>query len=91
MQLVDENSIYPLQLSQMIKDLYPQEISIVITEKPGYYSIVQMLNSFSKDSILPYDVIKTLVQERYVAEKKNQIIEDYLKELYTQNEIEIKK
>ena len=91
MQLVDENSIYPLQLSQIIKDIYPQEISIVITEKPGYYSLVQMLNSFSKDSILPFDVIKTVIQKRFVAEKKNQIIEDYLKELYSQNEIEIKK
>ncbi len=90
-QLVDENSIYPLQLSRIIKDLYPQEISIVITEKPGYYSLVKMLNSFSKDSIPPFNVIRTIIQKRFVAEKKNKIIEDYLIALYSQNEIEIKK
>lgn len=91
LQLVDENSIYPLQLSGIIKDLYPQEISIVITEKPGYYSLVQMLNSYSNNSVPPFNVIRTVIQKRFVAEKKNQIIEDYLKELYSQNEIEIKK
>ena len=90
-QLVDENNIYPLQLSRIIKDLYPQEISLVITEKPGYYSLVQMLQSFLKDSVPPFDVIKTIVQKRFVAEKKNKIIEDYLIALYSQNEIEIKK
>ena len=90
-QLVDENNIYPLQLSRIIKDLYPQEISLVITEKPGYYSLVQMLHSFLKDSVPPFDVIKTIVQKRFVAEKKNKIIEDYLIALYSQNEIEIKK
>ncbi len=90
-QLVDENNIYPLQLSRIIKDLYPQEISLVITEKPGYYSLVQMLHSFLKDSVPPFDVIKTIIQKRFVAEKKNKIIEDYLIALYSQNEIEIKK
>lgn len=89
--LINENSIYPNQLSKIINDLYPQEISIVITEKPGYYSIVQLLKKISKGSILPFELIKNDVKKRFLAEKKNQIIRDYLKELYSQNEIEIKK
>lgn len=88
--LVEENNIYPVQLSRIIKEFYPEEISIVITEKPGYYSIVQLLNKFGKQSIPPFDVIKSKVRQRFLAEKKKVLVEEYLKELYSQNEIEIK-
>jgi hypothetical protein len=89
--LVEENNIYPYQLSRIIKDFYPLEISIVITEKAGYYSIVQLLKNFPSGSILPFEIIKENVKKRYLSEKKNEIIKIYLKELYSQNEIEIKK
>jgi len=89
--LVEENNIYPAQLSRIIKDFYPEEISIVITEKPGYYSIVQLLSKYGKQSILPFEIIKSRVEKRFLAEKKKQIVEEYLKDLYSQNEIEIKK
>lgn len=89
--LIDENNIYPIQLSRIIKDFYPDEISIVFTEKPGYYSVVQMLNKYGKESIPPFEIIKSIVEKRFIAEQKKKIIEEYLKELYSQNEIEIKK
>lgn len=88
--LVEENNIYPVQLSRIIKEFYLEEISIVITEKPGYYSIVQLLNKFGKQPIPPFDVIKSKVRQRFLAEKKKALVEEYLKELYSQNEIEIK-
>jgi hypothetical protein len=89
--LVEESNIYPLQLSRIIKDFYPEEISIVITNKPGYYSIVQLLNKLGKESVPPFEVIKTKVEKRFLAEKKKALVEEYLKNLYSQNEIEIKK
>lgn len=89
--LVEENNLYPVQLSRIIKDFYPEEISIVITNKPGYYSIVQLLNKFGKESVPPFELIKTKVEKRFLAEKKKQLVEEYLKNLYSQNEIEIKK
>ncbi len=89
--LIDENSIYPIQLSKIIGDFYPEEISIVFTEKPGYYSVVQLLKKISKETIPPFEIIKPNVEKRFVAEKRKKIIEEYLKELYSQNEIEIKK
>lgn len=89
--LIDENSIYPIQLSKIISDFYPEEISIVFAEKPGYYSVVQLLKKFSKETIPPFDIIKPNVEKRFLAEKKKKIIEEYLKKLYSQNEIEIKK
>lgn len=62
--LIDEYSIYPNQLNKIINDLYPQEISIVITEKPGYYSIVQMIKNL-KNSILPFELIKSDVKKNF--------------------------
>ncbi|MCK7523274.1 MAG: peptidylprolyl isomerase [Ignavibacteriales bacterium] len=89
--LVEESNIYPVQLSRIIKDFYPEEISIVITNKPGYYSIVQLLNKLGKESVPPFELIKTKVEKRFIAEKKKALVEEYLKNLYSQNEIEIKK
>jgi hypothetical protein len=89
--LLNESSIYPVQLSRIIREFYPEEISIVFTEKPGYYSVVQLLSKYDKETIPPFEIIKSNVKNRFLAEKKNKIIEEYLIELYSQNEIEIKK
>jgi hypothetical protein len=89
--LIEENNVYPLQLSRIIRDLYPEEISIVITEKPEYYSVVQKITNFDKESIPPFEIIKSQVAQRFMAEIKRKVIENYLKELYSENEIEIKK
>jgi hypothetical protein len=89
--LVEESNIYPVQLSRIIKDFYLEEISIVITNKPGYYSIVQLLNKLGKESVPPFELIKAKVEKRFIAEKKKALVEEYLKNLYSQNEIEIKK
>ena len=71
--LVEESNIYPVQLSRIIKDFYPEEISIVITNKPGYYSIVQLLNKLGKESVPPFEIIKAKVEKRFIAEKKKEI------------------
>ena len=89
-ELVDENNIYPEQLSRIIRDFYPEEISIVIPEKPGYYTVVQLLIKYGKESIPPFETVKLKVEKRFLAEKKQQQVEEYLKDLYTQYEIEIK-
>jgi hypothetical protein len=89
--LVDDNNIYPNQFERIIKDIFPEEISIVITEKPGYYSVVQLLAKYPKESIPPFEVMRSKVEKRFAAEKKNKLIEDYLKELYSNNDVEIKK
>ncbi|HEX9250718.1 MAG TPA: peptidylprolyl isomerase, partial [Ignavibacteriaceae bacterium] len=89
--LVEESNIYPMQLSRIVKDFYPEEISIVITEKPGYYSVVQLLGKYGKQSIPPFEIIKPTVEKRFLAEKKKLLVEEYLRDLYSRNEIEIKK
>lgn len=90
-ELVEENNLYPSSLSRVVKDLYPQEISIVISENHGYYSIVQMLEKYFKGVIPPLEIIKDKVKKRLLAEKQKEIADRFLKEIYSNNEIEIKK
>ena len=90
-ELIGENNFYPIQLMRIAKDLLPNEISIVINENNGYYSVVQMLGKYQKGTIPELQIIKPLVEKRLLSEKKRELINNYLKELYSKNEIEIKK
>ncbi|HMN18741.1 MAG: peptidyl-prolyl cis-trans isomerase [Ignavibacteriota bacterium] len=91
LQVVKESNLYPVQISKIMKDFYPQEISVVISEKPGTYSLVQFIAGYTKGSELPFESIKEEVTNRYKAELKTKAIENHIKELYTKNDIEIKK
>ncbi len=87
--LFNEYEIYPKQILRVIDGLYPLEISIVISDEPGYYAVIEVLNRFEKGSIPPFEVIKPLVEKRFTAELKKLAIEKYIEDLYTKSEIEI--
>lgn len=87
--LVNDNSIYPTSVLRIVKGLYPPEISIVISDDAGYYTVIQVLNMFNKDSVPPFEVIKNEVEKRYLAERKKAAVEKYIEELYEKDEIEI--
>jgi len=87
--LLKEQDIYPVKVLRVVKRLHPLEISIVIYEKRGYYSIVQVLGKYPKGSLPPFDVIKENIIKRYLEEKRKKIIEDYIKNLYSKNNIEL--
>ncbi len=90
-ELIQGNNLYPYQLMKIAKDMYPGEISIVVVESDGYYSVIQMLGKYEKGTIPNFEIIKYKVEKRFLAEKKKQLIDEYLKELYSHNDIEIKK
>lgn len=87
--LFNEYEIYPNQILRVIEGLYPLEISIVISDEPGYYAVIEVLNRFEKGSIPPFAVIKPLVEKRFKAELEKLAIESYIEELYAKSEIEI--
>jgi hypothetical protein len=87
--LLKEQDIFPPTVLRVVKRIHPPEISIVISEGSGYYSIVQLLGKYMKDSLPPFNVIKDEIEVRYLAEKRNKLIEDYIEKLYSTNEIEV--
>lgn len=89
-ELIEENYLQPKDFARIAGDLYTQEISLVFTEDSENYSVVQLLQKYSKDSTPPLEVIKQKVSERLFAEKRKQLIKNYINDLYLNNEIEIK-
>ena len=88
--LVYEYEIQPADLVRIVRELLPGEVSIVINDSMGNYFIVQLLRKFDKDSVPPYEIIEGLVLDRYMALKKEQFMKDYVKDLYSKNDIEVK-
>jgi len=89
--LVSEQDIYPVRLLRTLEGLYPLEISIVIPDERGYYSVVQLLDKYSAQSIPPFEAVKTEVERRYKAALTELALENYINDLYSLSEIEINK
>ena len=88
--LLPEQDIYPVKLVRILEGLYSLEISIVIPDERGYYTVVQLLDKYDAESIPPFESIKNDVKKRYIAALTDLAIEDYISDLYSKNEIEIK-
>jgi hypothetical protein len=89
-KLLYEYEIEPVSLLKIIKELLPDEISIVVKNEAGNFEIVQLLRKFDKNSVLPYDLVKSKVRERFLVRQKDSVINSYIKDLYSKNEIEVK-
>jgi PPIC-type PPIASE domain len=88
--LIFEHEIQPVSILRVVKELYPSEISIVINNEGDEYSVVQLLEKFAKGSIPPFELIQKEVKNMYLMKKKELNIRDYIKELYSKNDIEVK-
>ena len=88
--LLNESQIYPVALLRIVTDLNPMEVSIVLNYLPGHYAVVQELQSFTKGTILPFDVSKNEAEKRLVSQLKDDNLKSYIKDLYSNNNIEIK-
>ena len=89
--LYDEPEFHPAGLLRIVKELDPKEVSIVVSTGDNAYTVVQLLEKYSEGSVPPLEVIKKKVSSRYIADKKEQLFKNYLEDLYSHNEIEIKK
>ena len=85
-----EYELQPVSLARIIKELNPNEISIIFSNVQKDYSVVQLVKKFSKDSILPLEYVRDNVEDRLIADKKDELIRNYIKELYSKNDIEVK-
>jgi hypothetical protein len=87
--LIPEQDIYPVKVLRILEGLYPLEISIVISDDEGYYTVVQLLDKYFAQSIPPFETIKSEVEKRYLSALTELAVENYIKDLFSNNEIEI--
>ncbi|GIK61745.1 MAG: hypothetical protein DAHOPDDO_01989 [Ignavibacteriaceae bacterium] len=88
--LVPEQDIYPTRLIGILDGLYPLEISIVIPDDKSYYTVVQLLDKYTAQSIPPFQAVKNEVERRYKSALTELALENYISDLYSLNEVEIK-
>jgi hypothetical protein len=89
-KLYYDYELQPASLSRMVKELNPNEVSIIFSNGQNDFYIVQLVNKIPQDSILPLEYIQDEVEYRIMANKKDEFIRNYIKELYSKNDIEVK-
>ncbi|HSL89816.1 MAG TPA: peptidylprolyl isomerase [Ignavibacteriaceae bacterium] len=82
--------INPTSLARIVNELYPKEISIVISTKPGYYSVAQLIEKIETGSTPAFENIQDEVVNRVKAIRRQTLVDEYLKQLYSKSNIEIK-
>ncbi len=88
--LLNQSQIYPVALQRIVTDLAPREVSIVLNFQPGHYAVVQELQKFSKGTVPPFNVSKDMAEKRLISQLKDDNLKSYIKDLYSNNNIEIK-
>ena len=88
--LLMEDEIYPSELKNVLVELYPQEVSIIISPDSSTFMIAQLLDKYSAGTVPPFEFIKSKVEDGFVSFEKKKIINEYIKQLYADNDIEIK-
>ena len=84
-----EYKVQPVSVLRVVRELYPSEISIVLHTDGGRFTVVQLIQKFDKGSLPPFDLIKNEVKNVYLVQKKELTVKNYIKELYSKNDIEV--
>ena len=82
--------IHPVALYRVISEMDSNEVSTVINDTPGRYTVVKLLQKFPQGSIPPLDAVKEEVIDEFTAQKKEELLNNYLKDLYSKNKIEVR-
>jgi len=88
--LLSENEIYPLAVRNILQELNPKEVSIIINTDTTDYTIIQVIEKYTEGTIPPFELIKEKVEKRFVSLEKRKFINEYIKKLYAENDIEVK-
>ncbi|MFZ0454758.1 MAG: peptidyl-prolyl cis-trans isomerase [Ignavibacteriaceae bacterium] len=88
-ELLFEYKVQPISVLRVVRELYPSEISIVLHTDEGKFTVVQLIQKFDKGEIPPFDLVKDEIKNLYLVKKKELTVKNYIKELYSKNDIEV--
>jgi len=88
-ELLFEYKVQPVSVLRVVRELYPSEISIVLQTGESKYTVVQLIQKFNKGEIPPFDLMENEVRNIYLMQKKEMTVKNYIKELYSKNDIEV--
>ena len=81
----------PLDLSRTVKALNPGEISLVVQKEPSLFTVVQLIKIIDKNTVPDFNLVKDEVEEIYYFEKRKELFQKYLDQLYSKYKVELKK
>jgi hypothetical protein len=86
-----EHSLQPEVVNEAVSNLMPGEISIVLQTGPSKFTVVQLNEKLSKNSIPPFESIKERLKEQYIILKQKEFIHDLIDKLVEDHNVEIKR
>lgn len=89
-KIIYADEVSSLLMMNLLKELYPNEVSIIFKDDNSKYTVIQLLKKFEEGTIMPFEIIKEDVKGRYKAIKMKQSIQQYIEQLYPKYEIEIR-
>jgi len=90
-KLLLKYQIQPITLLRVITTLDINEVSVVLETEPMKFTVVQLLEKFSKDLIPPLDMVKNEVKERLSIIKRNQFTKEHIDKLIADHNLEIER
>jgi len=89
--LLSEDDIYPISVRNILEELYPRELSIAINIDSSNFKVIQLIEKYPAGTVPPFNVIKSTVEQKFIFNEKRKYIDEYIKNLYSDNDIEVKK
>lgn len=89
-KLVYVHQFQSADILNIVRELSAGEISIVINSGSDEFSVVQLVNKFSSNDIPPLEAVKEEAEKRLIAKKKQEFLQNHMKELYSKYDIEIR-
>jgi len=94
--IINKKLFYDYELSNnflynIVNEIDENEITPVLELDDSIYTIIQLLKKFNDNDIPDYNIIQEEVKEFFIQVERKKLLDDYLKELFSKNEIEIRK
>lgn len=87
--VVGDYQLYPAHLQIITGNLLAGEVSVVLETEPSKFTIVQLIDKLKKNEIPPFEAIISLVKERYIIIKQNEVVREFIKKLKDDYNVEI--
>lgn len=81
--------LQPNEQYLVLQELEPNEVSIVIDREPNRFVVVQLIKKYRPNEIPEYAAVKKLAAERLQMRKRELLLHEYLKKLYSKHKIEL--
>ncbi len=76
-------------LYRVLHFLNENEISLVLHTSPAVFTVVRLKKVYQQGSVPPFETMKNIVEERMVNQRKVELFDEYMKELYEKNKVDI--